>query len=252
MNQKTAIISGAGSGIGRAIAIQLAAQGWKLILSGRKIQNLQATAAMLQNEPLHKAIAADVCDKNSLQQAFEQIKNEKLHAIIANAGLGGPNSWGTDDRWSAIIDTNLNGSYNFVRSFQPLLSDDVSESRHILFISSVLARLGVEGYTAYCASKAGLLGLMRSMAIELAPENILVNAICPGWVNTNMAREGMQGLADENGMRVEEFHELAMQSVPLRKMSEPSEIGALCAYLVNQQSITGQTIDINNGSVMNS
>lgn len=252
MNQKTAIISGAGSGIGRAIAIELSAQGWKLILSGRNLQHLQTTASMLQNEHLHKTLVADVRDKNSLGQAFEKVKHEKLHGIIANAGIGGPNSWGSDDRWSAIIDTNLNGSYNFVRSFQPLLSEDISESRHILFISSVLARLGVSGYTAYCASKAGLLGLMRSLAVELAPENILVNAICPGWVNTNMAREGMQGLAEENNMRVEDFHELAMQSVPLRKMSEPSEIGALCAYMVNQQSITGQTIDINNGSVMNS
>jgi NAD(P)-dependent dehydrogenase (short-subunit alcohol dehydrogenase family) len=127
-----------------------------------------------------------------------------------------------------------------------------SEYKHILITSSVLARLGVANYSAYCASKAGLLGLMRSWAVQFASEHILVNAICPGWVNTSMAQEGLQGIADGLGMSKSEFYDIAMQSVPLRKMSEPEEIANLVAYLVEQESITGQAIDINCGSVMNS
>ena len=118
--------------------------------------------------------------------------------------------------------------------------------------SSILARLGVANYSAYCASKAGLLGLMRSMAIELAPENILVNAICPGWVNTQMSRDGMEGIAKGIGISTDEFYDIAMQQFPLRKRSEPSEIADILACLLFQQSITGQTFDINNGAIMNS
>ena len=139
-----------------------------------------------------------------------------------------------------------------VHSFLPNLSLAKSTYTHIVITSSVLARLGVANYSAYCASKAGLLGLMRSWAVQFAPQNILVNAICPGWVNTNMAQEGLQGIADGLGMSKDEFYNIAMQSVPLRKMSEPEEIANLVSYLVNQESITGQSIDINCGSVMNS
>lgn len=116
----------------------------------------------------------------------------------------------------------------------------------------MLARLGVANYSAYCASKAGLLGLMRSWAVELALENILVNAICPGWVDTQMSQDGMKGIAKSIGVSKAEFHDMAMQSVPLSKMSQPDEIAGLISYLLQQRSITGQTIDINNGAVMNS
>jgi NAD(P)-dependent dehydrogenase (short-subunit alcohol dehydrogenase family) len=93
---------------------------------------------------------------------------------------------------------------------------------------------------------------MRSWAIQYAPENILINAVCPGWVNTNMAQEGLQGIADGIGISKAEFFDIAMQSVPLKRMSEPKEIAELYFYLLNQKSITGQAIDINCGSVMNS
>jgi NAD(P)-dependent dehydrogenase (short-subunit alcohol dehydrogenase family) len=93
---------------------------------------------------------------------------------------------------------------------------------------------------------------MRSWAVQFAPENILVNAICPGWVDTAMAQEGLQGIADGIGISKAEFFDIAMQSVPLKKMSAPEEIADLVAYLVRQTSITGQSIDINGGSVMNS
>jgi len=121
-----------------------------------------------------------------------------------------------------------------------------------LITSSVLARLGVANYSAYCASKAGLLGLTRSWAVQFAPKNILVNAICPGWVDTDMAQKGLQGIADNIGISKQEFFDIAMQSVPLKRMSQPHEIADLVFYLLNQHSITGQAIDINCGAIMNS
>lgn len=247
---KTYLISGAGSGIGMAMARKLAANGDTCILLGRNLEKLQKVADQLPGK--HPVFAADIRQKEELLRVSDLLSNVDIHGILANAGLGGENYWGESDRWSEILDTNLTGTYQLVNAFLPQLRMSQDEYKHIIITSSVLARLGVSNYSAYCASKAGLLGLMRSWAVQFAPENILVNAICPGWVNTDMAQDGLQGIADGLGMTKGDFYDIAMQSVPLRKMSEPEEIADLIAYLVEQRSITGQAIDINCGSVMNS
>lgn len=245
------LISGAGSGIGKAIAIKLAAEGNNCILIGRQPKKLEQTLNELKDGD-HYAMNIDITSVSALHKGVEKLAGFELHGIIANAGIGGDNKWGIADRWNEIIETNLTGTYNYVSSFLPLLRKDDSAYKHVVIISSVLARLGVANYSAYCASKAGLLGLMRSWAVEWAPEKILVNAICPGWVNTSMSQEGMEGIAKGLGIAREEFYEMAMKEVPLHKMAEPSEVADLVYYLLNQRSITGQTIDINNGAVMNS
>lgn len=246
----TYIISGAGSGIGKAIAQKLADDGNTCILLGRNEAKLQQTLASLPAGG-HSLLIADIRSKESLAETFIQLGDVPVNGLVANSGMGGENYWGDDDRWTDIINTNLTGTYNFVNTFLPALRKAGSE-KHVLITSSVLARLGVANYSAYCASKAGLLGLMRSWAVQFAPENILVNAICPGWVDTEMSQEGLQGIADGIGISKQEFYEIAMQSVPLKRMSQPEEIAGLVAYLLSQRSITGQTIDINCGSVMNS
>lgn len=246
--RKSVIISGAGSGIGKAIAIRLSELNFDCYLLGRNPVHLQKTLIALKDGD-HYCLNADIKNKDSLKSTLVNLRRP-VDAIVANAGIGGENNWGENDRWSEIIETNLTGTYNFINTFLPSLKASTANYKNIVITSSVLARLGVANYSAYCASKAGLLGLMRSMAIEYAPENILVNAICPGWVNTQMSQDGMQGIADGIGISKEEFYEIAMQSVPLKKMSEPSEIADLVAYLLHQQSITGQTYDINNGAVM--
>ncbi|MEO8796207.1 MAG: SDR family NAD(P)-dependent oxidoreductase [Daejeonella sp.] len=247
---KTYIISGAGSGIGKAIAENLAENGHSCILLGRDISKLGTTAAGLKGT--HRFLSADIRSVESLTKAFDSISEIKVDGLIANAGIGGENNWGKSDRWDDIISTNLTGTYNFINTFLPLLVKSDSEFKQIVLTSSVLARLGVANYSAYCASKAGLLGLMRSWAIEFAPENILVNAICPGWVDTEMSQEGLQGIADGLGMSKNDFYNIAMRSVPLGKMSQPEEIADLVAYLLKQKSISGQALDINNGAIMNS
>lgn len=247
---KTYLISGAGSGIGKAIAQQLSTEGHTCILLGRNAGNLHQTLQGLPNDG-HTMLTADIKDKKSLSNAAAKLSGITVDGLIANSGIGGENYWGGADRWHDIIETNLTGTYNFVNTFLPFLSKGPGE-KHILITSSVLARLGVANYSAYCASKAGLLGLMRSWAVQYAPQNILVNAICPGWVDTDMAQQGLQGIADGIGITKQAFYDMAMQSVPLRRMSQPSEIAGLVSYLLSQGSITGQAIDINCGAVMNS
>ncbi|MVN90407.1 SDR family NAD(P)-dependent oxidoreductase [Mucilaginibacter aquatilis] len=246
----TYIISGAGSGIGRAMAQNLANAGNQCILLGRSIDALIQTLGSL-NGTGHRIVVADVRNLDSLKTAAIELKDTAINGLLANAGIGGENYWGDADRWGDIIATNLTGTYNFVNTFLPNLRK-ATTTKHIVITSSVLARLGVANYSAYCASKAGLLGLMRSWAVQYAPEQILVNAICPGWVDTEMSQTGMQGIADNIGVTKDEFYDIAMQSVPLKRMSQPEEVAGLAAYLLSQHSITGQTLDINCGAVMNS
>lgn len=245
------LITGAGSGIGRAIALQLAAEGHQCFLLGRNENKLRETLKAMQGTE-HQLLVADVADGLSMAKAAAQFPDLAIDGIIANAGVGGENHFGEQDRWQLILDTNLTGTYHTVQYFLPALRRRQAHYGQILITSLVLARLGVANYSAYCASKAGLLGLMRSWAVQYAPENILVNAICPGWVNTDMAQEGLQGIADGIGITKDAFFDIAMQSVPLKKMSEPEEIADLVGYLMRQKSITGQTIDINGGAIMNS
>ncbi|MEQ1554716.1 MAG: SDR family oxidoreductase [Ferruginibacter sp.] len=245
------LITGAGSGIGKAIANLLSLQNHTCFLLGRNKSHLKDTLASLKKGD-HQIFIADITNDDMMQNLITNNTTLILDGIIANAGIGGENNFGENDRWQQIINTNLTGTYNTIQYFLPALKKSKNNFKQIIITSSVLARLGVANYSAYCASKAGLLGLMRSMAVEYAPQNILVNAICPGWVNTDMAQLGLQSIADGIGISKEVFYDIAMQSVPLKKMSEPQEIANLVQYLLFQTSITGQAIDINGGAIMNS
>lgn len=231
---KHVVVTGAGTGIGRAIAQRLAAEGARLTLMARDESRLHDVV------PGATAKSVDIRDQGAVRAAFD----EPLDGLVANAGIGGANLPGAEDRWDDIVQTNLFGTYWCCRAAEPRLPD----GGRIVVTSSILARIGVPGYTAYCASKAGLLGLVRAFAAELAPRGIQVNGICPGWVDTEMAWQGLDAMP---GTRAEAF-ETAMREVPLRRMSEPAEIAATVAWLLSPDAtgVTGQGIDHNNGAWM--
>lgn len=244
------VITGAGSGIGRSIAETLAERGYSLILLGRKLKNLETTKSLLKNSAQHQCHTCDIRSSEEIRKALENVPS--LYGLIANAGIGGENQYGEQDRWQEIMDTNLTGTYQTIQECIPLIKKDPAPFKKIIIISSILARLGVPGYSAYCASKAGLLGLTRSLATEFSGDGILVNALCPGWVNTEMAQEGLQGFANALNVSKDEAYKEAMKQVPLGKMSQPEEVAKLVAFLISEEqtSFTGQTLDINNGALM--
>ena len=248
-------VTGAGTGIGRAIALRLAREGARLTLLARDTGRLEETVRIARDEGAASALAigCDVQDRAAVGRAFARAAEAHgpLHVLVANSGIGGSNEPGPGDRFDELVATNLTGTYDCLRSAQAHLADG-PDARHLVVIASVLARIGVPGYTGYCASKAGLLGLVRALAMELAPQNVQVNAVCPGWVDTAMARQGLDGMAA--GMRVssDEAYRIAMQAVPLGRMSEPEDVAGLVAWLCSPDArgVTGQGLDMNGGAFM--
>jgi NAD(P)-dependent dehydrogenase (short-subunit alcohol dehydrogenase family) len=225
------VVTGAGRGIGRAIALRLASEG--------------ATVSRLQRSELDEpgAFRCDIRDRGDVDRAFAAATdaNGPIHALVANAGIGGPNAAGEGDRFDDLVATNLTGTYSCVRA-----AERSAELTHVVVTSSILARIAVPGYTGYSASKAALLGLVRSFAAELAPRDVQVNAIVPGWVDTDMAWEGLDAMP---GSREEAFA-AAMREVPLGRMAQPEDIAGTVAWLLSDDArgVTGQGIDHNNGA----
>ncbi len=153
------------------------------------------------------------------------------------------------DRFDELVATNLNGTYYCCRAALDHLAPG-PEARSLVVISSILARIAVPKYTGYSASKAGLLGLVRSFAAELGADNIQVNAICPGWVDTEMAWDGLDAIAAETDGTREDAYRDAMAAVPLGRMSQPDDIAGTVAWLLSPDArgVTGQALDQNGGA----
>lgn len=248
---RVAVVTGAGRGIGRAIALRLAEDGAAVALLGRNRERLEAVAAESgERAAVHPC---DVSRRAQVDDVFDAVRESlgPLHVLVANAGIGGPNPLDGEDRWDSIVRTNLDGAYFCLRAFERHLAPD-GGWRHAVVISSCVARFGVPGISAYSAAKAGQLGLVRSLAAELAPRRVLVNAICPGWVETPMAVQRMQEIAADAGRPYAQVRDELLSSVPLQRISQPEEVAGLVAFLVGPAGVafTGQAFDPNNGAWM--
>lgn len=250
-----AVVTGAGSGIGRGIALRLAEEGASLSLLGRKTETLAETEAEARRRGAPKVHvgSCDVRERAQIDAALAAAARAlgPIHVLVANAGIGGPNAPGPEDRWEELIATDLSGVYYSMRAAQRHLAPG-PRVRHLVAISSVLARFGVPGYTGYCAAKTGVLGLVRALALELARDQVQVNAVCPGWVETDMAREGIGKIAALSGQPYEDAWKGAMQQVPMGRMNTPEEVAGLVAWLVSDDArgVIGQALDMNGGSWM--
>jgi len=196
------------------------------------------------------AVTMDVRDAKSVDAGIRRIVDRfgKIDIVVNNAGISGVTPVDSSDTapWLDIIQTNVLGTYFVTRAAVP----HIPNGGRVIVISSVLGKFGVPGYSAYCTAKTGLIGFTRSLALELAPRKITVNAICPGWTDTEMARSGMRDIAASEGITVEEFKKIAMSRVPLGEMVEPEEVANLVAFLAGETGnrITGQAVSICGGS----
>lgn len=252
---KVALVTGGGTGIGKAISKTLAENGARVAVASRNPAHLQSAKNELKfsDSPV-MAIPMDVRNKQEVQKAIARVLGawERIDILVNNAGVSGLNRIDDeeDKRWYEIVDTNLTGTYLVTREVLRRMKDDAGG--RIINIASVLGKFGVAGYTAYCASKHGLIGFTRALALEVADRGITVNAICPGWVDTEMARAGMEEGAAYQGISVEQFKKEAIAAVPIRRFIDAGEVGELAAYLASDKAcgITGQAINVCGGQTM--
>ena len=255
MSARHVVVTGAGTGIGRSIALRFAREGATLSLlargAGRGLE--PPSVARAAGAARAHAFRCDIRRRADVEAAFEALASVHgpISVLVANSGIGGPNGPGREDRFEDLVATNLTGTYHCLRAAQARLAAPPA-GRHLIVIASILARIGVPGYSGYCASKAGLLGLVRALAAELAPQDVAVNAVCPGWVETDMAREGLQGMAAGMGITLAQARAKAMEAVPLGRMSAPDDVAGLVAWLASPDArgVTGQGLDINGGAWM--
>ena len=203
------------------------------------------------NNPVVPALGAgvaacDIRDRDQVNASFAAAAAARgpIHALVANSGLGGPNTDGPDDRFDELVATNLNGTYYCVRAVLRQLAPG-PERRDIVVIASILARIAVGGYTGYSASKAGLLGFTRHAAYELAPDRIRVNAVCPGSTLTefHLAR------ARASATPIETLKTQRSTTSILGRWAEPEEIAWPVLWLASDEAsyITGTTLMVDGG-----
>jgi 3-oxoacyl-[acyl-carrier protein] reductase len=242
---QVAVVTGAGRGIGHAIALRFAAEGASVAAVSRSLANAERTAAEINaaTPGRARAYAVDVADHAAVQAAFAQIFADfgKVDVLVNNAGVtrDGLAMRMSEADWDLVLDTNLKGAFNCVQGvIRPMLKQ---RSGRIVNISSVAGLMGNAGQANYAASKAGLLGLTKSLAREMASRGITVNAVAPGFIATDMT----DVLSDEIKTRV-------VATIPAGRFGEVEDIASAVVFLSAPEAkyITGQCLTVDGGMVM--
>jgi 3-oxoacyl-[acyl-carrier protein] reductase len=242
---KCAVVTGASRGIGRAIALELASQGAKVVVnySGSEQKALQVVDEIKANGGEAIAVQANVSDSVSVQQLMKAAVDTygSLDILVNNAGITRDNLLMRmkDDEWDDVINTNLKGVFLCTKAVTRQMMKQ--RAGRIINISSIVGVVGNSGQANYVAAKAGVIGLTKTTAQELATRNILVNAIAPGFITTEMTDN-----------LPEELKEAMLKQIPLAKLGQPEDIAKAVAFLAsdNANYITGQTLHIDGGMVM--
>jgi len=241
---KVAIVTGASRGIGRAISVALAGQGVKVVASARNVEALKSLVAEIKGlGGAAVAVVGDVAVEADANNLIEQAVATygRVDVLVNNAGItrDGLLLRMKNDDWDAVLDTNLKGAFHCIRAAAKFMSKQ--RSGRIINISSVVGEMGNAGQANYCASKAGLLGLTKSVARELARRNVTVNAITPGFIVTDMTEQ-----------MTDKAREAMTEQIPLGRLGEAEDVANAVLFLASDQSsyITGQVLGINGGMYM--
>lgn len=251
MNERHVLITGGGTGIGAAIARALDGQGARLSLLGRKLAPLESLAGSLQKA---QPISCDVTDNPSVSSAFEQATASfgPVDILVNNAGAAptAPFHKLSADTWRQVMAVNLDGVFNCTSAaIDGMLAQGWGR---IINIASTSALRGYAYVSAYSAAKHGVLGLTRSLALETATRGITVNAVCPGYTDTDIIRQSITQIVEKTGRSEAEALEAFTRTNPQGRLIQPEEVAATVLWLCSEgaRSVTGQAISVSGGEVM--
>ena len=251
------LVTGATRGIGAAIARALAAAGWHVTLAGRARAALEEVRVTLPiTEGLvHDCVELDVTDAVSVTRAFAEVhaKGGALQALVNNAGAveTGPLSRLPLDTWNRMLTVNLTGAFLCTQAaLAPMIA---ARAGRIVNIASTAGQKGYAYCTAYAAAKHGVLGMTRSLALEMAGHGIAVNAVCPGYTDTAIVRDGVARIVAATGRAEADAMATFSKASPLQRLVEPAEVAATVLWLCADApaAFTGQAMSVSGGEVMN-
>jgi NAD(P)-dependent dehydrogenase (short-subunit alcohol dehydrogenase family) len=249
-----AVVTGASRGIGLAIAQALAAEGARVAMLGRDIARLAAAARSVGPDDCVAAFAGDVTNGTELAAAFRGARGVfgPVQILVANAGeaVTAPFHKTDETLWRRMLEVNLTGVYACMREGLP----DMLAARYGRIVS-VASTAGLRGYrycTAYAAAKHGVVGLTRALALEVAERGITVNAVCPGYTETDLVRDAIANITSKTGRSADEAREALVAGNPQRRLIQPAEVAQAVVWLCapGSESINGQSLAIAGGEVM--
>lgn len=252
LGNEHAIVTGASRGIGAAIARQLAALGARVSLLGRSESALSLVAAEIGSNVA--MASADVADRGAVAAAFDRLREQAgpVTILVNNAGQARSAPFASMDEalWREMLDVNLNGTFYCTRAALP---DMLAAGRgRIVNIASTAGLTGYAYVSAYCAAKHAVVGLTRSLALELARKNVTVNAVCPGYTDTDITREAVANIRARTGREESDAVAALVARNPQGRLIQPREVAEAVAWLCSPGAagITGQSIAVAGGEVM--
>jgi len=245
---KTALITGGGRGIGRVIALAFAREGARIAVAARTSEQVQRVAHEIGDGAV--ALVCDVADSESVTRMFHELGDVDI--LVNNAGIAESATLvnTTDELWHRHLSINLSGTFYCTRAALPAMLK--KGWGRVINIASIAGKTGAPYIAAYSASKHGVLGLTKSIAVEVAMMGITVNAICPGYVDTEMVSRGVERITSRTGRTAEEALDTLKKMSPQHRLVTPEEVAALALLLASDEGrgINGQGINIDGGSVL--